>query len=62
MILNFELSEKDRQLLELTQGEEIYYALPLDLDHEGNYLKNSYVVITNRIVKRHAPLSVKTSK
>ncbi len=50
MILNFELSEKDRQLLELTQGEEIYYTLPLDLDHVGNYLKNSYVVITNRTI------------
>lgn len=50
MILNFELSEKNRQLLGLTQGEEIYYTLPLDLDQKGNYLKNSYVVITNRTI------------
>lgn len=50
MILKFELSEKNRQLLELSEKEEIYYTLPLDLDSAGNYLKNSYVVITNRTI------------
>lgn len=48
MILQYELTEENRRLCALAPGEEIYYCLPLDLDLEGRYRKNSFLVMTDR--------------
>lgn len=48
MILLFDLSEENRTLCRLAEGEEIYYCLPLDIDLRGDYRGNSYTVMTNR--------------
>ena len=48
MILLYELSEDNKELCGLGDGEEIYYCLPLDIDLKGDYRSNSYTVMTNR--------------
>lgn len=48
MILLFDLSEENKALCRLAEGEEIYYCLPLDIDLKGDYRANSYTVMTNR--------------
>lgn len=48
MILKYELSKENQALCGLAPEEEIYYCLPLDIDLEGNYRHNSYMVMTNR--------------
>ena len=48
MILLYELSEENKALCRLGEGEEIYYCLPLDIDLQGDYRANSYTVMTNR--------------
>jgi len=48
VILTYDLSEENMKLLNLTQEEEIYYCLPLDIDRNGDFVQNSYTVMTNR--------------
>ena len=48
MILLYDLSEENRALCRLEEGEEIYYCLPLDIDLRGDYRANSYTVMTDR--------------
>lgn len=48
MILLFELSEENKALCRLAEGEEIYYCLPLDIDLRGDYRQDSYTVMTDR--------------
>lgn len=48
MILKYDLTKENMELCRLSEGEEIYYCLPLDLDYAGNYRKNSFVVVTNK--------------
>ena len=48
MILKYDLSKENIELCRLSEGEEIYYCLPLDLDYAGNYRKNSFVVVTSK--------------
>ena len=48
MILLFDLSEENKNLCRLGEGEEIYYCLPLDIDLQGDYRANSYTVMTNK--------------
>ena len=48
MILLYELSEENKDLCRLGEGEEIYYCLPLDIDLQGDYRADSYTVMTNR--------------
>ncbi len=50
MILKYDLNEENMELLGLSEGEEIYYNLPMDLDDRGNYRNNSFVVVTNKRV------------
>lgn len=47
MLLLYELSNENKALCNLKEGEEIYYCLPLDIDLHGNYRANSYTVMTN---------------
>lgn len=48
MILLYDLSEENRALCALEEGEEIFYCLPLDIDLHGDYRRNSYTVMTDR--------------
>lgn len=48
MKLLFDLSQDNLKLLNLRQGEEVYYALPLDIDMEGNFRDNSFFVMTTQ--------------
>ena len=46
MILKFDLKEEYIRLLGLKPDEEIAYCVPYDIGDDGNYLKDSYVVVT----------------
>lgn len=48
MELLYQLTDKNKELLGLSRGEEIYYCFPLDLDREGSFRDNSYTVVTNQ--------------
>lgn len=48
MNLLYDLSEKNRKLCKLEEGEEIFYCLPLDIDLKGDYRGDSYTVMTDR--------------
>lgn len=48
MILNYILSKENTDICKLSKEEEIYYCLPSDIDKEGKFRDNSYVVMTNR--------------
>ncbi|MGN0473103.1 MAG: ABC transporter ATP-binding protein [Lachnospiraceae bacterium] len=52
MILTYDLSEENKWLLGLAEGEEVYYVLPLDIDMQGHFRRNSYFVMTNRRILR----------
>ena len=43
-------SKENQKLCGLKSGEEIYYSLPLDINMEGMFRQNSYMVMTNRRV------------
>ncbi len=48
MILTYDLTEENLKLCQLSEGEEIYYCLPLDIDMQGDFRQNSFTVMTNR--------------
>ncbi len=48
MILDYGLSEQNKKLLSLKNGEEIYYCVPYDIDDEGGWLSGSFVVVTTQ--------------
>lgn len=48
MNLQFDLSEENKALCRLEKREEIYYCIPLDIDLQGDYRKDSYTVMTDR--------------
>lgn len=50
MKLNYTLSKENIEGCKLINEEEIYYCLPSDIDLNGNFRENSYVVMTNRRV------------
>ena len=48
MILRYELPKEAEQVISLTDNERIYYAVPVDIDDAGNFLEDSYFIVTNR--------------
>lgn len=48
MILKYDLSKENLALLAMPSGEDICYAVPYDIDENGEFLDNSYVVVTRR--------------
>ncbi len=46
MNLLFTLPAKTKEALHLQEQEEIWYAIPYDLDENNNFLENSYIVVT----------------
>ena len=50
MILNFELTDDLRSLITLTDKEEIYYSLPIDIDERSRYTRDSFLVVSNTTI------------
>ena len=46
MILRYELPQQARDKIKLTENERIYYAVPIDINDEGNWCSDSYLVVT----------------
>ena len=50
MNLKFELSKKITDSLALNEGEVIYYSVPIDIDNNGKWTDDSYLVVTTKRV------------
>ena len=50
MILRYELPPQAEKLIELSGDERIYYAVPIDLDDDGNWTDDRFLVVTTRKV------------
>lgn len=48
MLLKYELSEENLELLNLAPDEELCYAVPYDIAEDGSFLDNSYVAVTRK--------------
>ena len=48
MILKFDLKDEYVKLLNLAKDEEIAYCVPYDIGEDGNYIKDSYVTVTEK--------------
>ena len=48
MILRYILPKNIEKAVELSGDERIYYAVPVDIDEEGNWSDNSYLVVTTK--------------
>ena len=48
MILRYILPKNIEKAVELSEDERIYYAVPVDIDEEGNWSDNSYLVVTTK--------------
>ena len=48
MILKFDLKEEYIKLLKLAPDEDIAYCVPYDIGEDGKYIKESYVVVTEK--------------
>ena len=46
MILKYDLPKKAESMVTLTGDERIYYAVPIDIDEEGNFANDSFFVVT----------------
>ena len=50
MILRYTLPPQAESLIELSGDERIYYAVPIDLDDDGNWTDDRFLVVTTRKV------------
>ena len=50
MILRYELPPQAEKLIELSGDERIYYAVPIDLNDDGNWTDDRFLVVTTRKV------------
>ena len=48
MDLKFKLPKRQSELLALGKGETIRYCSPYDIDTEGHWTSNGYIVVTDR--------------
>lgn len=48
MRLKFELPKEIENSLSFADGERIYYTVPFDIAEDGSWLKDSYLIVTNR--------------
>ncbi len=46
MNLKFELNDSIKARLKLREGEKIYYIIPVDIDDDGNWTDDSFLVVT----------------
>ena len=46
MILRYELPQQAKDLIKLSDDERIYYAVPIDIDDDGSWCNDSYLVVT----------------
>ncbi|WOO38227.1 ABC transporter ATP-binding protein [Anaerocolumna sp. AGMB13020] len=47
MELNFRLTGKVKEVLQLKAGEEIKYSVPYDIDESGRLTEDGYIIVTN---------------
>lgn len=50
MILKYKLPNKIEDKIKLSGDERVYYAVPFDIDNEGNWTDDSYLVVTTKKV------------
>ena len=48
MVLYYDLPLNIREAIKLDEDERIYYAIPYDIDKEGNWLRGAYLVVTTK--------------
>ena len=48
MILYYNIPDNIKNSIQLSEGERIYYAVPFDIDLEGNYVQDSYLLVTTK--------------
>ncbi len=48
MILYYNLPEKIKDTIQLSDSERIYYAVPFDVDREAGWVNESYLVVTTK--------------
>ncbi|MBO4609576.1 MAG: hypothetical protein J5696_06845, partial [Lachnospiraceae bacterium] len=46
MILRYDIPHSAESMVELSEGEKIYYSVPIDIDEKGNWTDDSYFVVT----------------
>ena len=46
MILRYDIPQNAESMVELSEGERIYYSVPIDIDEKGNWTDDSYFVVT----------------
>ncbi|MBO4609548.1 MAG: hypothetical protein J5696_06700, partial [Lachnospiraceae bacterium] len=46
MILRYDIPHGAESMVELSEGEKIYYSVPIDIDEKGNWTDDSYFVVT----------------
>lgn len=48
MILYYSIPHKLEEIIPFEENERIYYAVPFDIDDKGNWIKDSYLVVTTK--------------
>jgi hypothetical protein len=48
MILYYSIPHKLEEIIPFEENERIYYAVPVDIDDKGNWIKDSYLVVTTK--------------
>lgn len=48
MILKYDLSKKITDKIPISDNERIYYAVPADIDKQGNHIENAYLLVTTK--------------
>ena len=48
MKLTYELPDSVLSLFKMKEGERIYYSVPYDIDDDGKWINDSYVVVTTK--------------
>ncbi len=51
MILKFRLPKEAASLIEKEPGERIYYSVPIDVSENGNWISNSYLVVSTKNIR-----------
>ena len=48
MILKYDISPKISEKIPLSEDERIYYAIPYDIDKNGNWIRGAYLFVTTK--------------
>lgn len=50
MILKYDLPKQVMSLITVQPSERVYYAIPYDIDEDGTWLTNAYLVVTTKYI------------